>query len=63
MKEKNTTTKNQDTFSLEDQYLLAEEKQNDTTLTEEERKKRSERYNRLSTEIFQPSQDEITSTY
>ena len=61
MKEKNITTKNQDTLSLEDQYVLAEEKQNDTTLTPEERKKRSETYNRLSTEIFKPSQQDITS--
>jgi hypothetical protein len=63
MKEKNNTTKNQDTLSLEDQYVLAEEKQNDTTITEEERKKRSEIYNRMSTEIFKPSKDDITSTY
>jgi hypothetical protein len=63
MTEKSNTTKNQDTLSLEDQYILAEEKQNDTTLTPEKRKKRSHKYNRLSTEIFKPSQQDITSTY
>jgi len=63
MKKKNNSIINPDTLSIEDQYLLAEKKQNDSTLTEKERKKRSEIYNRLSTEIFQPSQDEITSTY
>lgn len=63
IKGKNDTITNQNNLSIEDQYLLAEKKQNDSTLTEKERKKRSEIYNRLSTEIFQPSQDEITSTY
>ncbi len=54
-------TRSEDILSLEDQYLEAEVKKYDNSLTEEERKKRSQKYNRLSTEIFKPSQEEITS--
>jgi hypothetical protein len=57
----NKSIKSTDTLSIEDQYLLAEEKQNDTTLTPEERKKRSEKYNTLSTEIFTLTPKEMLS--
>jgi hypothetical protein len=59
MQDNNTQSKN--TLSIEDQYVLAEEKQNDITLTEQERKKRSEKYNRLSTEIFKLTPQEMIS--
>ncbi len=61
IQEKTNNIKNQNTLSIEDQYLLAETKQNDTTLTQQERKKRSDTYNRLSTEIFKPSQQDMIS--
>ncbi len=53
--------KSTDTLSLEDQYLLAEQKQNDSTISEKERQERAKKYNRLSTEFFKLTKDEITS--